>query len=69
KAFIGHLTGKPGGAARAFGSLGAVAAAALGGAAIVRVHDVAETVDFLKVFMPIWKLESSKSSKFKVQSD
>ena len=31
------------------GSLGAVAAAHRGGAAIVRVHDVGETVDFLKV--------------------
>jgi dihydropteroate synthase len=50
KAFIGQLTGRPGGKARAAGSLGTVAAAALGGAAMVRVHDVAETVDFLKVF-------------------
>ena len=31
------------------GSLAAVAAAKRGGAAIVRVHDVKETVDFLKV--------------------
>jgi dihydropteroate synthase len=50
KAFIGDLTGQPGGAARASGSLAAVAAARLGGAAIVRVHDVRETVDFLRVF-------------------
>ena len=49
KAFIGHLTGQPGGRARLAGSLGAVAAAAKGCAAIVRVHDVRETVDFLKV--------------------
>jgi dihydropteroate synthase len=35
------------------GSLGAVAAAALGGAAIVRVHDVAESVDFLRVFSKV----------------
>jgi dihydropteroate synthase len=35
------------------GSLATVAAAAIAGAAIVRVHDVAETVDFLRVFNPL----------------
>ena len=49
KGFIGQLTGQPGGPARMAGSLAAVAAAHRGGAAIVRVHDVRETVDFLKV--------------------
>jgi dihydropteroate synthase len=49
KGFIGHLTGQPGGAARAAGSLAAVAAAHRGGAALVRVHDVRETVDFCRV--------------------
>ena len=49
KAFIGHLTGQPGGFARMAGSLAAVAAAIEGGAAIVRVHDVRETIDFLRV--------------------
>jgi dihydropteroate synthase len=49
KGFIGHLTGQRGGAPRMAGSLAAVAAACRGGAAIVRVHDVRETVDFLKV--------------------
>ncbi|MFL6246984.1 MAG: dihydropteroate synthase [Thermoanaerobaculia bacterium] len=49
KGFIGHLTGRPGGASRMAGSLAAVAAAHRGGAAIVRVHDVRETVDFLEV--------------------
>ena len=53
KAFIGHLTGQPGGAARLAGSLAAVAAAAKGCASIVRVHDVRETVDFLKVLHAI----------------
>jgi dihydropteroate synthase len=53
KAFVGELTGQPGGAARAAGSLATVAAAALGGAAIVRVHDVRPTVDFLKVFSAV----------------
>ncbi|HEX8253254.1 MAG TPA: dihydropteroate synthase [Thermoanaerobaculia bacterium] len=53
KAFVGHLTGQPGGAARMAGSLATVAAAHRGGAAFVRVHDVRETVDFLKVLQAI----------------
>jgi dihydropteroate synthase len=50
KAFVGALTGRSAGPARAAGSLAAVAAACDAGAAIVRVHDVPETADFLKVF-------------------
>ena len=53
KAFIGHLTGRPSGPPRMIGSLAAVAAAHKGGAAMVRVHDVRETVDFLKVLAAI----------------
>lgn len=53
KAFIGHLTGRDAGPARAIGSLATVAAAQRAGAAFVRVHDVRETVDFLKVVMAI----------------
>ncbi len=53
KAFIGHLTGRASGPDRAVGSLAAVAAAFRAGAAIVRVHDVRETVDFLKVLAAI----------------
>jgi dihydropteroate synthase len=53
KAFVGHLTGQPGGAPRMPGSLAAVAAAKRGGAAMVRVHDVRETIDFLKVLNAI----------------
>jgi dihydropteroate synthase len=53
KGFIGNLTGQPGGASRMAGSLATVAAAHRGGAAIVRVHDVRETVDFLKVLNAI----------------
>ena len=49
KAFIGRITGHDAGPDRMAGSLAAVAAAARAGAAIVRVHDVRETVDFLKV--------------------
>lgn len=49
KAFIGHLTGRTAGPERMAGSLATVAAAYRAGAAIVRVHDVRETADFLKV--------------------
>ena len=49
KAFIGNLTGRSAGPERMVGSLAAVAAAQRGGAAIVRVHDVRETLDFLRV--------------------
>jgi dihydropteroate synthase len=53
KAFVGHLTGQPGGAPRMAGSLATVAAAYRGGATMVRVHDVRETIDFLKVLQAI----------------
>jgi dihydropteroate synthase len=49
KSFIGHLTGAPP-SRRGAGSLAAVAWALLHGVAIVRAHDVVETVQFLKVF-------------------
>lgn len=49
KSMIGLLTGKSV-EHRLAGSLGAALAAAMNGAAIVRVHDVAETVDALVVF-------------------
>lgn len=53
KAFVGHLTGRDAGPERAAGSLAAVAAAFRGGAAVVRVHDVRETADFLRVLAAI----------------
>lgn len=49
KAFIGRLTGREAGPSRAMGSLAAIAAAFRGGAAMVRVHDVRATSDFLRV--------------------
>ncbi|WP_293776204.1 dihydropteroate synthase [uncultured Oxalicibacterium sp.] len=49
KTMIGTLTGKPI-EQRMAGSVGAALAAAAQGARIVRVHDVAETVDALKVW-------------------
>ncbi len=48
KYFIGRVTGKPV-TDRLWGSIGAAAAAALLGAHMVRVHDVAETRDALMV--------------------
>ena len=48
KAFIGQLTGKPAGD-RLFGTAAAVTAAVMGGAAAVRVHDVAEMRDVVRV--------------------
>ena len=48
KSFIGDLTGAAV-AERLPGSLAAVAAAMIQGASIVRVHDVAETVQFIRV--------------------
>jgi dihydropteroate synthase len=48
KDFIGALTGRPP-AARDAGTLAAVAASVAGGAAILRVHDVAGARDFLRV--------------------
>ncbi|MBK5258458.1 MAG: dihydropteroate synthase [Thermoanaerobaculia bacterium] len=53
KAFIGELTGRDAGPQRMVGSLAAVAAAMRGGASIVRVHDVRETIDFMKVMRAI----------------
>jgi dihydropteroate synthase len=53
KSFIGHLTGGALPRDRLAGSLAAVAWAARGGAALVRVHDVAETVRFLRVWEAI----------------
>jgi dihydropteroate synthase len=52
KAFIGQLTGKPP-TERLFGTAAAVTAAVLGGAAAVRVHDVAEMVDVVRVAQAI----------------
>ena len=49
KSFIGNMTGRPVGE-RLAGSIAAAVIAANNGAAIVRVHDVAETVDALKVW-------------------
>src|SRR2546427_817472 len=49
KSFVGAITGRDDPAARLSGSLAATAAAVLGGAALIRTHDVAETVDAVRV--------------------
>ena len=49
KRFIGTLTGKEKAADRLFGTAAAVALCAAAGAAIVRVHDVGEMLDVVKV--------------------
>ena len=53
KAFIGHILDLPAGPERDVGSLAAVAAAVLGGARIVRTHNVAYTRQFLAVLEAI----------------
>ena len=50
KSFIGRITGREA-PERLYGTLGSVAAAYERGVSIFRVHDVAETADFLKVFI------------------
>jgi dihydropteroate synthase len=52
KSFIGQLTGEPP-AGRLAGSLAAVAWAAAAGVALLRVHDVAETTQFLRVWQAV----------------
>jgi dihydropteroate synthase len=62
KSFVGHVTGR-GADDRLYGTLGSVAAAYSRGARIFRVHDVAATVDFLKVLSAIEKGGTSVSEK------
>ncbi len=52
KTFVGQITGRPV-ERRLAGSLGSLAAAVTAGAALVRVHDVAETVDCLSTLQAI----------------
>jgi dihydropteroate synthase len=49
KSFVGAITGRDDPAARLSGSLAATAAAVLGGAALIRTHDVGQTVDAVRV--------------------
>jgi dihydropteroate synthase len=49
KSFLGAITGRPEPAQRLAGSLAATAVAVLNGAALIRTHDVAETLDAVRV--------------------
>ncbi len=49
KSFIGKITGKEKPAERIFGTAASVALCAVAGVSVVRVHDVAEMVDVIKV--------------------
>jgi dihydropteroate synthase len=60
KSFIGAITGRASTADRLAGSLAATAAAVLNGAALIRTHDVRETVDAVRVAERI--LEASRDA-------
>jgi len=49
KSFIGTIIGRPGAEKRLAGSLAATAVAVWNGAALIRTHDVAETLDAVRV--------------------
>jgi dihydropteroate synthase len=55
KSFLGAAAGEPKPSARVPGSLAAGLAAVLGGAAVLRVHDVAATVQALRVWQGIYR--------------
>ena len=57
KSFIGKITGKEKPADRIFGTAATIALCAAAGVSIVRVHDVAEMVDVVKVINSISCLE------------
>ena len=62
KSMIGELTGRMP-AQRAAGSVAGALIAAGAGAAILRVHDVAETVDALKVWQAVRQIDETKESR------
>jgi dihydropteroate synthase len=57
KNFIGKLTGKENPADRIFGTAAAVALCAAAGVAIIRVHDVAEMLDVVKIVNKVTSLK------------
>jgi dihydropteroate synthase len=56
KSIVGRLTGRPSGE-RIYGSVALAVMAVINGARIVRVHDVAATVDAVKTVMAVQELE------------
>jgi dihydropteroate synthase len=61
KSFIGHLLGGAPVNKRVHGTMATVAAAALGGASIVRVHDVRAAVETVRVADAIKKVQNSEA--------
>ena len=55
KGFIGRITGVKEASKRGWGTAAAIAAAVQGGADVVRVHDVAEMVQVVKMTDAIWR--------------
>jgi len=63
KAFLGKITGKENPQGRIFGTAATVALCAAAGVSIVRVHDVAEMVDVIKVANAIgWDIIGNRDS-------
>jgi dihydropteroate synthase len=60
KSFVGHITGRQA-ENRLAGTLGSVAAAFLRGVRMFRVHDVAATLDFLKVLCAIERYAADRA--------
>jgi dihydropteroate synthase len=56
KKFIGHITGREDPKDRVHGTMAANCAAIAGGTDILRVHDVAPTVDICKMSDAIWRI-------------
>ena len=61
KSMVGKLTGRPAGD-RIYGSIALAVIAAQNGARIIRAHDVAATVDALKILMAVEKKEGRVNS-------
>jgi dihydropteroate synthase len=57
KSFIGKITGREKPAERIFGTAATVAVCAAAGVSIVRVHDVAEMVDVVKIINAVEHVE------------
>lgn len=58
KSFIGNLTQQPDATRRTWGTAAACTASVAGGASIVRVHDVKEIRDVIKVSDAIWRVHA-----------
>jgi len=62
KSFLGAITGQEEPARRLAGSLAATALAVLEGAALIRTHDVADTVDAVRVAERLRRVRGSRTS-------